>query len=198
MTANGCRRPWPQVLVPGRRPVLALAPAGRRRGGFWGRGRRRRVRGPGTGSGAGGGSAAGVAADAAAASPTTATTVPTSMVSPSATRISLTTPAIGDGNLGVDLVGGHLEQRLVLGNGVTDLLEPLRDGALGDGLAELGKGDVSHVGGLCSCGMRCRVVAGVVRAVDSWRRSPSAVDAPTGERHHRLTEQLGHARDAAG
>ena len=75
----------------------------------------------------------------------TAITVPTSTVSPSATRISVTTPAIGDGHLGVDLVGGDLEQRLVGGDRVTDLLEPLRDRALGDGLTELGKRDVSHV-----------------------------------------------------
>ena len=49
-------------------------------------------------------------------------------------------------HLGVDLVGRHLEQRLVLGDGVADLLEPLRDRALGDGLTELGKGHVGHTG----------------------------------------------------
>ena len=47
-------------------------------------------------------------------------------------------------HLGVDLVGGHLEQRLVLGDGVADRLEPLRDRALGDGLTELGHRDVGH------------------------------------------------------
>ena len=47
-------------------------------------------------------------------------------------------------HLGVDLVGGHLEQRLVLGDRVADLLEPLGDRALGDGLTELGHRDVGH------------------------------------------------------
>ena len=47
----------------------------------------------------------------------------------------------GGGDLGVDLVGGDLEQRLVHLDGVADGLEPGGDGALGDALAELGKGD---------------------------------------------------------
>jgi hypothetical protein len=47
-------------------------------------------------------------------------------------------------HLGVDLVGRHFEQRLVLSDHVTDLLEPLSDGALGDRFAELGKNDVCH------------------------------------------------------
>ena len=45
------------------------------------------------------------------------------------------------GDLGVDLVGGDLQQGLVDGDRVTDLLEPAGDGALGDGLAECGEGD---------------------------------------------------------
>ena len=49
------------------------------------------------------------------------------------------------GHLGVDLVRGDLEQRLIGGDGVADLLEPLRDRALGDGLTELWERDVSHV-----------------------------------------------------
>ena len=47
-------------------------------------------------------------------------------------------------HLGVDLVGRDLEQRLVSVDLVADLLEPLRDRALGDGLAELRHGDVGH------------------------------------------------------
>ena len=47
----------------------------------------------------------------------------------------------GGGDLGVDLVGGHLEQRLVDGDLVARLLEPAGDGAFGDGLAECGEGD---------------------------------------------------------
>src|SRR5690606_19437996 len=42
----------------------------------------------------------------------------------------------GGGDLGVDLVGRDLEQRLVDLDGLADGLEPAGDGALGDGLAE--------------------------------------------------------------
>src|SRR5690606_27786594 len=42
----------------------------------------------------------------------------------------------GRRDLGVDLVGRDLEQRLVDGDGVADRLEPTGDGAFGDGLAE--------------------------------------------------------------
>ena len=52
-------------------------------------------------------------------------------------------PANGDGNLGVDLVGRHLNERLVDGDGVANVLEPARHGALGDGLAERGKRHVA-------------------------------------------------------
>src|SRR6266545_4494594 len=45
------------------------------------------------------------------------------------------------GDLGVDLVGGHLEQRLVRLDPVALLLQPAGDGALGDRLAELGHPD---------------------------------------------------------
>jgi hypothetical protein len=48
------------------------------------------------------------------------------------------------GHLGVDLVGRDFEQWLIGGDDIAHLLEPLCDGALGDGFAELGKGDVSH------------------------------------------------------
>ena len=46
----------------------------------------------------------------------------------------------GDGgrNLGVNLVGGHLNDGLVEFDGIADLLEPRRNGALGDGLAQSG------------------------------------------------------------
>jgi len=44
------------------------------------------------------------------------------------------------GDLGVHLVGGDLEQRLVRLYALAFLLEPARDGALGDALAELGHG----------------------------------------------------------
>src|SRR5206468_2766877 len=47
-------------------------------------------------------------------------------------------------HLGVDLVGRDLEERLVLADLVADRLEPLGDRPLGDGLTELGHGDVGH------------------------------------------------------
>ncbi len=48
----------------------------------------------------------------------------------------------GRGHLGVDLVGRDLEQALVGGDLLADLLEPLRDRSLGDGHAHLGHDDV--------------------------------------------------------
>src|SRR5436190_1278741 len=56
----------------------------------------------------------------------------------------------GARDLGVDLVGGDLEQGLVLGDGVAWLLEPLRDRPLVDRDAHLGHHDLD----LCS---RCHV-----------------------------------------
>ena len=47
----------------------------------------------------------------------------------------------GRRDLGVDLVGGDLEQRLVDLDPVALLLEPAGDGALGDALAQPGHGD---------------------------------------------------------
>ena len=78
------RSPAPRI-----RPLLPASPA----------------RAPGAGSAAG--------AAAPASPPMRASTVPTSTVSPSWTRISLTTPGGGRRHLGVDLVGRDLEQRLV-------------------------------------------------------------------------------------
>src|SRR5262249_58790701 len=44
------------------------------------------------------------------------------------------------GDFGVHLVGGYLEQRLVRLDALALLLEPARDGALGDAFAKLGHG----------------------------------------------------------
>jgi hypothetical protein len=68
------------------------------------------------------------------------------MVSSSSALISSSVPAIGRRDLGVDLVGGDLEQRLVDLDGVADLLQPAGDGAFGDALAQLRKCDVSGHG----------------------------------------------------
>ena len=51
------------------------------------------------------------------------------------------------GDLGVDLVGGDLEQRLVDRHGVADLLEPAGDGAFGDRFTEGGESDFGGHGG---------------------------------------------------
>ena len=48
------------------------------------------------------------------------------------------------GDLRVDLVGGDFEEQLVALHPISDLLEPFRDGSLGDGLTELGHRDVRH------------------------------------------------------
>lgn len=49
-------------------------------------------------------------------------------------------------HFGVDLVGADLEQRLIGSDRVAHLLEPARDRAFGDGLAQLREGDVGHGG----------------------------------------------------
>ena len=64
-------------------------------------------------------------------------------------------PRRGGGDLGVDLVGGDLEQRLVDLDPVALLLEPPGDGALGDALTEGGHLDGEGHGGsklLCRAG----------------------------------------------
>ena len=48
-------------------------------------------------------------------------------------------------DLGVDLVGDDLDQRLVLGDMIARLLQPLPDRPLGDALAELGHRHLGHV-----------------------------------------------------
>ena len=82
------------------------------------------------------------AAAASPASPMVATTLLTGTVSPSLTLISVRTPAAGDGNLRVHLVGRDLEQRLVAIDRVAHLLDPADDGPLGDRLAHLRHDDV--------------------------------------------------------
>ena len=62
---------------------------------------------------------------------------------PSVTRISASTPADGRRDLGVDLVGRDLEDRLVALHRVADLLQPLRQRPLGDRFAHLGHDDVN-------------------------------------------------------
>ncbi len=56
----------------------------------------------------------------------------------------------GRGHLGVDLVGRHFEQDLVLVDVLADLFEPFGDGSLGDRFTELGHLNVSHAVGALS------------------------------------------------
>ncbi len=49
------------------------------------------------------------------------------------------------GDLGVDLVGGDLDERVVDGDGVAHGHSPFEDGALGDGVPHLGEGDVDDL-----------------------------------------------------
>ena len=51
------------------------------------------------------------------------------------------------GYLRVDLVSRDLEEGFAGGDLVADLLEPVDDRALGDGLAKVGNRDFSHGGG---------------------------------------------------
>jgi hypothetical protein len=67
-------------------------------------------------------------------------------------------------DLGVDLVGGDLEQRLVDLDGVAYLLQPAGDGAFGDALAQLRKCDVGGHGGLRLLGVVSPDLFSCVRA----------------------------------
>src|SRR5699024_2099356 len=57
----------------------------------------------------------------------------------------------GGGDLCVDLVGGDLEQWLVNLDGIADSLQPLGDGALGDGFAEFRHFHIGGGSGGCRC-----------------------------------------------
>ncbi len=90
---------------------------------------------------AGSGGAAGASAGAAPSGAITASTVPTSTVSPSWTRICATTPSPGLGTsvstLSVEISSSGSSRPIVLAL----RLEPLRDRPLGDGHAHLGHDD---------------------------------------------------------
>ena len=104
----------------------------------------------GAASGSGPGSEGGGATAVPVSPPMRASTVPTSTVSPSVTRISLTMPEAGDGTsvstLSVEISSRVSSASIVL----ADLLEPPRDRALRDGDAHLGHHDVD-------CGSRRHV-----------------------------------------
>ena len=79
-------------------------------------------------------------------------TCPTVTVSPASARISVTVPEAGAGHLGVDLVRGDLDDRLVGLDRVADRLGPLEHDALGDRLAHRRHDDVDGLGGAASAG----------------------------------------------
>ena len=152
--------PVPARVQPPPAPARALARRGRF--GCWRRGFRSRLgsgrwlrfccgarqaapqRGSRLGGGASAGSAAGAAAGASPPSLTTAITVPTDDGLPFGNTDLGHRAGNRRRHLRVDLVGRHLEQRLVGVDVVADRLEPLRDRALGDRLAELRERDFSH------------------------------------------------------
>ena len=68
----------------------------------------------------------------------TASSAPTSTVMSSCTLMATTTPPAGAGILCVHLVGADLQERLVGFDALAFFLEPPRDGALRDALAEAG------------------------------------------------------------
>src|SRR5947208_6082711 len=82
---------------------------------------------------------------AAVDSSITAISVPTVTVVPSFTLISFSTPGERRGDFGVHLVGDHLDQPLVFLDLVARLLQPFRDGAFGDRLAQLRHFDGRHL-----------------------------------------------------
>ena len=81
--------------------------------------------------------------------------------------------ARGRGDLGVDLVGGDLDDRLVGLDRVADLLGPLEHVALGDRLAHLRHDDVDDLGLGRGSGSRPRGLAAAARR-RSWARSRPA------------------------
>ncbi|MDQ0944048.1 hypothetical protein QFZ67_005753 [Streptomyces sp. V1I1] len=107
----------------------------------------------GASAGAAGASAAagaGAAAGAPLPSSMIASSAPTSTVSSSATLMDARMPAGRGRDLGVDLVGRHLEQGLVGLDSLALGLQPARDSALGDALAERRKGYGNRHGFSCS------------------------------------------------
>ena len=138
-------------------PVPPAVPGGRRRGGGARRcGDRRRAQARAAGGGAATGAAAATGAGVAAArEPSTraaGVAVDDGQGDADVDGVPLLDqdrredPGGGRGHLGVDLVGRHLEQGLVAGDGVADRLEPLGDGPLGHRLAELRHGHVRQRG----------------------------------------------------
>ncbi len=93
-------------------------------------------------------------------------------------------------DLGVDLVGRHLDDRIALGDLVAGLLEPLEDGALGDRLPHLRHHQIDRLAG--------RAVAGpgrLLALVLGLQRRRVGVVADVGIA---LARRLGHARGGAG
>src|SRR5699024_2259699 len=81
----------------------------------------------------------------------------------------------GRGDLGVDLVGGDLEEALVDLDGVALLLEPLGDGALGDGFAEFGHRHVGAATAAATSGVTTGAAAGGLLRGGRLRCRPALV-----------------------
>ena len=87
----------------------------------------------------------------------------------------------GGGQLHVDLVGGDLDDRVAVVDGVADLDRPLQDGALGDRLAAGGRRDVDDLARRVDRSLRGRTTPVAVAAVGRCPPSPApaAISAST-------------------
>ena len=131
----------------GTRPAAAPGRGGAARGGAAAARRPCGERAPRASGGAGRRPAGWRGAAAVAASPSAAITPTTVLIGDRRARrdADLLEDARGRRrDLGVHLVGRDLEQRLVALDAVADVLQPLRDRALGDRLAHLRHDDVGH------------------------------------------------------
>ena len=99
-------------------------------------------------------------------------------------------------DLGVDLVGDDLDERLVLGDVVARLLEPLPDRPLGDALAELGHRHLGHVRRSSEVRAASRGRAGSLRVVSPIRASGRARRGATAGIRAGASPTWHHARHA--
>ena len=144
---------WPRLPEPfdvaGARPALGHQLLRRRRRGHAVAARRRAAAGAAATAGCGGAGLGlrcrlGRRRQRRRRSPMAPISAPTLTVSPGLAAIDSSTPADGRRHLDGHLVGLELDHRLVGGDGVAHLLEPLADRRLGDALAQRGHPDVSR------------------------------------------------------
>ena len=94
------------------------------------------------------------------------------------------------GHLGIDLVGGDLDQRVVDGDGVARLHPPFEDGALGHRIAHLRERDVDNLAAACG-----RLIAACGRLVGRRRGGSVAVGVYLAEHASHLNRLIGFRGD---